>query len=167
MTSKYKLYYFNGRWAAEPTRLVFAAAGVPYEDIRVSDTDWATRKSGMFLRLLNFSFDYSSFNIAEFAFGQLPVLEVDGVRINQSRVICAYVAKQLGVLLLLAYTLQYSDLSMTMNNYALLRKRCFCSVFSSRVQLCNIIMSRGKTLHYCRAQVWQVQMTSSGRSVTR
>jgi glutathione S-transferase len=45
MANKYKLYYFNGRWAAEPTRLVFAAAGVPYEDIRISDTDWATRKS--------------------------------------------------------------------------------------------------------------------------
>jgi glutathione S-transferase len=78
MANKYKLYYFNGRWAAEPTRLVFAAAGVPYEDIRISDTDWATRKS-------------------EFAFGQLPILEVDGVFINQSRVICAYVAKQFGL----------------------------------------------------------------------
>ena len=45
---------------------------------------------------LNFTFDYFQFDIAEFAFGQLPVLEVDGVRINQSRVICAYVAKQCG-----------------------------------------------------------------------
>ena len=37
--------------------------------------------------------------MAEFAFGQVPVLEVEGgVRINQSRVICAYVAKQLGTL---------------------------------------------------------------------
>lgn len=47
MTSKYKLYYFNDRWAAEPTRLVFAAAGVPYEDIRLSEDSWPSRKSGL------------------------------------------------------------------------------------------------------------------------
>jgi glutathione S-transferase len=41
--STYKLYYFNGRGRAEVSRLIFAAAGQKYEDIRyerdASETD--------------------------------------------------------------------------------------------------------------------------------
>jgi glutathione S-transferase len=40
----YTLTYFNGRGRAELTRLVFAAAGVQYEDKRI--TDWPAGKEG-------------------------------------------------------------------------------------------------------------------------
>lgn len=40
----YKLYYFNGRGRAEISRLILAAAGVKYEDVRISD--WPKNKSG-------------------------------------------------------------------------------------------------------------------------
>lgn len=41
----YKLTYFNGRGRAELARLIFAAAGVPFEDERISD--WpGTAKAG-------------------------------------------------------------------------------------------------------------------------
>ena len=37
---KYKLTYFNGRGRAELCRLVFAAAGIQYEEVNVSREDW-------------------------------------------------------------------------------------------------------------------------------
>jgi len=40
----YKLYYLNGRGRAEQIRLVFAQAGVPYEDIRLAGEKWAEFK---------------------------------------------------------------------------------------------------------------------------
>jgi len=39
----YKLYYFNGRGAAEPIRIIFAQAGVQYEDIRFQGDDWGKK----------------------------------------------------------------------------------------------------------------------------
>ena len=35
--SSYKLTYFNGRGRAELARLIFSAAGVSFEDERISD----------------------------------------------------------------------------------------------------------------------------------
>lgn len=40
----FKLTYFNGRGRAEISRLIFAVAGAPYEDIRIKD--WPNGKSG-------------------------------------------------------------------------------------------------------------------------
>ena len=42
----YKLTYFNGRGRAEITRLIFAAAGVPYEDVRIEKEAWPAVKAG-------------------------------------------------------------------------------------------------------------------------
>lgn len=41
----YKLNYFNGRGRAEISRLIFAAAGVKFEDVRIED--WPKAKSGI------------------------------------------------------------------------------------------------------------------------
>ncbi|CAF4284080.1 unnamed protein product, partial [Rotaria sp. Silwood2] len=54
--STYKLYYFNARGRAEVSRLIFAAAGQKYEDIRYERDQWPSHKSEMPL-------------------GQIPVLE--------------------------------------------------------------------------------------------
>ena len=40
----YKLYYFNGRGRAELSRLIFAAAGQKYEDIRFERDEWPQYK---------------------------------------------------------------------------------------------------------------------------
>jgi len=40
----YKLTYFNGRGRAELSRLIFAQAGVEYEDVRIERADWLQLK---------------------------------------------------------------------------------------------------------------------------
>jgi glutathione S-transferase len=73
----YKLTYFNLRARGELPRLLFAAAGVEYEDIRIEHSRWPELKP-------------------ETPFGQLPVLEVDGVKICQSMAISRYLAAKFG-----------------------------------------------------------------------
>ena len=73
--STYKLYYFNGRGRAEVCRLIFAAAGQKFEDIRYEFGEWASHK-------------------AEMPLGQMPVLEFDGVQLPQSLSIAYFLAKQ-------------------------------------------------------------------------
>ena len=48
MTS-YKLTYFNGRGGGEICRLTFSAAGLDFEDERLSGDDWKKRKPGKFI----------------------------------------------------------------------------------------------------------------------
>ena len=74
----YKLHYFNSRGRAEIARLIFAAAGEQFEDIRYERDQWLSRK-------------------AEMPLGQIPVLEVDGVKIPQSMAIARFLAKQFGL----------------------------------------------------------------------
>ncbi|UJR07815.1 hypothetical protein I4U23_012098 [Adineta vaga] len=71
----YKLHYFNGRGLAEASRLIFAAAGEKFEDIRHERDQWPAHKDEMPL-------------------GQMPVLEVDGVKLPQSTAIARFLAKQ-------------------------------------------------------------------------
>jgi len=73
--STYKLYYFNIRGRGEVARLIFAAAGQKYEDIRYEHEEWPSHK-------------------AEMPLGQMPVLEFDGVKLPQSRTIARFLAKQ-------------------------------------------------------------------------
>ncbi|XP_059143203.1 glutathione S-transferase 1-like [Physella acuta] len=72
-----KLYYFDGRGRAEVTRLMLAAAGVKYEDIRYTSQTWPAEKSKM-------------------PFGQVPVISVDGKMFGQSLAIATFVAKEAG-----------------------------------------------------------------------
>nr|QST14962.1 GSTsigma1c protein [Diaphanosoma celebensis] len=74
----YKIYYFNMYGRAELARLILAYASVEFEDIRYSPAEWPQRK-------------------AKFPFKQLPVLEVDGKMLAQSRAISRYLARKHGL----------------------------------------------------------------------
>jgi len=71
---KLKLTYFNGRGRAEITRWIFAEAGVDFEDNRIEGKDWGKLKDST-------------------PYGQLPLLEVDGVTLAQSSAIERYAAR--------------------------------------------------------------------------
>ncbi|PIK41815.1 sigma class glutathione-s-transferase 2 [Apostichopus japonicus] len=73
----YKLTYFNVKGRAEPTRYMFALAGVDYEDERIGGDKWKALKSTLPL-------------------GQMPLLYVDGKVFPQSNAIHRYVASELG-----------------------------------------------------------------------
>lgn len=42
---KYVFTYFDGRGRGEPGRMLFAVAGVPFEDKRISQEEWPALKS--------------------------------------------------------------------------------------------------------------------------
>lgn len=73
-----KLIYFDARGRAEVSRLLLAAAGKQYDDVRLARDSWSAEKPNT-------------------PFGQLPVLELDGKRYAQSRAIEAYLARELGL----------------------------------------------------------------------
>jgi glutathione S-transferase len=73
-----KLTYFNLRARAELSRLILAYAGVEYEDIRVDQSRWPEHKPST-------------------PFGQLPILEVDGVTLCQSKTIARFLATKFGI----------------------------------------------------------------------
>ena len=74
----YKLHYFNGRGRAELVRLIFAQAGVPYEDVRIELKKWPEIKPTM-------------------PFGKVPVLEVGGKHVAHSIVIARYLSEEFGL----------------------------------------------------------------------
>ncbi|XP_071943953.1 hematopoietic prostaglandin D synthase-like [Antedon mediterranea] len=80
--SKTTLTYFNARGAAEGIRYMLAAAGVDYEDKRVTQEEWPALKPDQ-------------------PFGQLPVLTVtsngDTQQIPQVRAIYRYLARTYGL----------------------------------------------------------------------
>lgn len=71
----YKLHYFNGKGRAELARYIFAAADAKYEDVRIEFQDWPALKPKL-------------------PFSQLPVLEVDGVQVNQSVAIAHFLGRE-------------------------------------------------------------------------
>ena len=74
----YKLYYFNQMGKGELIRWIFIQAGVPYEDVRLSDQEWAEFKP-------------------KTPYGKIPVLEVDGKLLAGSGPIVRYVAEEHGL----------------------------------------------------------------------
>ncbi|XP_048742387.2 glutathione S-transferase 1-like [Ostrea edulis] len=77
--SEYKLTYFDIRGRAEISRLVFAAADVPYTDERVNRENWPALK-------------------AKTPQGQLPILTIDGANtLPQSLAIARYLAREFGL----------------------------------------------------------------------
>lgn len=77
--AQYKLTYFNLRSRAELIRLLFAAARVPYEDVRVQFSEWPALKPNT-------------------PFTQLPILEFDGgTTISQSLTIATFLATRFGL----------------------------------------------------------------------
>lgn len=74
----FKLYYFNSRGNAEPIRLVFAQAGVKYEDIRLTNEQWVEFKP-------------------KTPYATMPVLDIDGKIVGGSGPIARYLAKQYGL----------------------------------------------------------------------
>jgi len=78
----YKLTYFDIMGLAEPIRLMFAQAGVEYENVMIPDVDddpvWEKLKPTT-------------------PHAQLPILEFDGKMLAQSVAISNYLAKKLGL----------------------------------------------------------------------
>lgn len=75
----YKLTYFDmdgGR--AEPIRIAFHAAGIEFEDIRISFPEFMEARAG-------------------YRFNCVPVLEIDGVEVTQSNAMCRYAGKMAGL----------------------------------------------------------------------
>jgi len=79
MASKYKLTYFNFYGRAEASRMLFALAGVEYEDHRL---EWDSE-------------EWKNFK-PKTPFGQLPLLAIDGRVFCQSIVVHRYLANKFG-----------------------------------------------------------------------
>lgn len=70
----YKLTYFNLTALGEPIRMLFNYGGIAFEDDRFEQEQWPEIKP-------------------KTPFGQIPILTIDGKKINQSIAIARYVAK--------------------------------------------------------------------------
>ena len=74
----YRFTYFNSRGLGESIRLIFAQAGVEYEDRRVAGEEWEQLKPST-------------------PTGQLPILEVDGKTLYGSRPIGRFLGERFGL----------------------------------------------------------------------
>lgn len=74
----YKLYYFNMMGGPEVIRWIFVQAGVPFEDIRLSQEEWAVFKP-------------------QTPHGGLPVLDIDGKLLAGRGPIQRYLAEEFGL----------------------------------------------------------------------
>lgn len=78
-TQPIKLHYFNLMGRAETTRMILAYYDTPYDDCRIEMEEWEEYKSNL-----------------QPDFGQLPCLEVDGLRLVQSVAINQYLCRRFG-----------------------------------------------------------------------
>ncbi|XP_022105699.1 hematopoietic prostaglandin D synthase-like [Acanthaster planci] len=78
MAPRFKLTYFDFRGRAEVIRLLFAASGIEFEDVRIAIEDWSAMKQST-------------------PFGRLPLLEFDGIVLPEARAIANYVARETGL----------------------------------------------------------------------
>nr|XP_026695855.1 glutathione S-transferase 1-like [Ciona intestinalis] len=76
----YKFHYFNVKGRGESTRLLFAAAGVAYEDLRHGGEKWKEEIK------------------PKMPFGQMPVLEVDNQLFAESAAINRYLARKFNMM---------------------------------------------------------------------
>ncbi len=74
----YKVVYFDARGRAEVTRMLLAHVGQEFEDVRYTPEEWGKNKATTPLQ-------------------QLPILEVDGKPIPQSRAMHGFVAREFGL----------------------------------------------------------------------
>ncbi len=74
----YKLIYFDTQGRAEIIRFIFAQAGVPYEDKRLTQEEWQQLKPST-------------------PYGTVPVLEVDGKQLSGTTPIVRFLAERYGL----------------------------------------------------------------------
>ncbi|GMS94872.1 hypothetical protein PENTCL1PPCAC_17047 [Pristionchus entomophagus] len=74
----YQLTYLDLRARGEPIRMMFAIAGVEFEDVRIPVSEWKD-------------------NLKDTPFLALPMIEVNGLRFGQSLAILRYLAKEFGL----------------------------------------------------------------------
>ncbi|CAH1707715.1 unnamed protein product [Chironomus riparius] len=73
---EYKVFYFNVKALGEPLRFLLSYGNLPFEDVRISRNDWPALKPSM-------------------PMNQLPCLEVNGKKVNQSLACCRFIAKDI------------------------------------------------------------------------
>eukprot|EP00298_Acanthocystis_sp_HF-20_P006466 c16320_g1_i2.p1 GENE.c16320_g1_i2~~c16320_g1_i2.p1 ORF type:complete len:100 (+),score=36.36 c16320_g1_i2:40-339(+) len=78
MSHKIKLTYFKDEGSAEATRLAFVVGKIPFEDIRVTEEEWANVKPTA-------------------KFGQAPFMDLDGQQFAQSTALLRFAAKLAGL----------------------------------------------------------------------
>ncbi|XP_035827245.1 probable glutathione S-transferase 5 [Aplysia californica] len=107
-THPYTFLYFDAMGRGEFIRLVFAAAEVPFEDIRFTHQQWPKYKKRnkikLYLNKLNsccyLVYMIYFYDTAVAPFGQVPYLEAAGKRYGQSVAIATYLAREFGKLVL-------------------------------------------------------------------
>ncbi len=94
--SRLKLSYFDARGVAETTRYMLAVTKTPYEDFRYGFTFGTP---GDFSTVQRPEFDAAkAAGKLDANLGRLPLLEVDGTVIGQSKTIERFVAKRVGMM---------------------------------------------------------------------
>ncbi|XP_064563665.1 glutathione S-transferase-like [Zonotrichia leucophrys gambelii] len=76
MSGKPKLHYFNGRGRMEPIRWLLAAAGVEFEESYLEKKEDLTKLQ----------------NDGSLLFQQVPMVEIDGMKLVQTRAIANYIS---------------------------------------------------------------------------